>query len=27
VRWLDSQEAKPEDLLRYRAEADALLGP
>jgi tetratricopeptide (TPR) repeat protein len=27
VRWLDAQDAKPEDLLRYRAEADALLGP
>jgi len=24
--WLERQEAKPEDMLRYRAEADALLG-
>ncbi|HZV06650.1 MAG TPA: protein kinase [Gemmataceae bacterium] len=27
VRWLEAQEGKPEELLRYRAEADALLGP
>jgi tetratricopeptide (TPR) repeat protein len=27
VRWMDAREEKPEDLLRYRAEADALLGP
>jgi serine/threonine protein kinase len=27
VRWLQMQEFKPEDVLRYRAEADALLGP
>jgi tetratricopeptide (TPR) repeat protein len=27
TQWLDAQESKPEDLLRYRAEADALLGP
>jgi serine/threonine protein kinase len=26
VCWLDMQKFKPEDLLRYRAEADALLG-
>jgi tetratricopeptide (TPR) repeat protein len=27
VHRLDAQEGKPEELLRYRAEADALLGP
>jgi tetratricopeptide (TPR) repeat protein len=27
IQWMDAQEMKPEDLLRYRAEADALLGP
>jgi uncharacterized protein HemY len=27
VSWLDMQKYKSEDLLRYRAEADALLGP